>query len=52
MVLSSPSPSCYFFKAAQQDMEVPRLGIKSELQLWAYATATAMPKSLEATPDS
>ena len=24
-------------------MEVPRLGVKSELQLQAYATATAMP---------
>ena len=26
-----------------QHMEVPRLGVKSELQLLAYATATAMP---------
>ena len=26
-----------------QYMEVPRLGVKSELQLLAYATATAMP---------
>ena len=25
-----------------QQMEVPRLGVKSELQLLAYATATAM----------
>ena len=24
-------------------MEVPKLGVKSELQLWASATATAMP---------
>ena len=24
-------------------MEVPSLGVKSELQLWAYATATSMP---------
>ena len=24
-------------------MEVPSLGVESELQLWAYATATAMP---------
>ena len=23
-------------------MEVPRLGVKSQLQLWAYTTATAM----------
>jgi len=26
-----------------QHMEVPRLGVKSELQLQAYATGTAMP---------
>ena len=26
-----------------QHMEVPRLGVESELQLLAYATATAMP---------
>ena len=29
------------FRAAPQHMEVPRLGVKSELQLQAYTTATA-----------
>ena len=33
-------------------MEIPRLGVKSELQLLAYATSTAMRDSkLMATPD-
>ena len=32
-----------FFKGPHlQHMEVPRLGVKSELQLLSYATATAM----------
>ena len=31
------------FRAAPWHMEDPRLGVKSELQLPAYATATAMP---------
>ena len=29
------------FRAAPRHVEVPRLGVKSELQLPAYATATA-----------
>ena len=33
----------FFLGPYQQHMEVPRLGVKSELQLPAYATATAMP---------
>ena len=32
----------YLFRAAPKHMELPRLGIESELQLLAYATATAM----------
>ena len=32
-----------FFRVAPQHMEVPRLGVKSELQQLAYTTATAMP---------
>ena len=31
------------FRATPQCMEVPRLGVESELQLPAYTTATAMP---------
>ena len=34
--------SFVFFRAALQHMEVPRPGVKSELQPLAYATATAM----------
>ena len=32
---------CLLFRAAPQHMEVPRLGIESELQLPAFTTATA-----------
>ena len=32
-----------FFRATLRHMEVPRLGVISELQLPAYATAMAMP---------
>ena len=32
--------------ATQQHMEIPGLGIKSELQLPAYTTATATPEPL------
>ena len=32
-----------FFRAALGHMDVPRLGVESELQLPAYTTATAMP---------
>ena len=36
----------FFFLALHpRHMEVPRLGVQSELQLPAYATATAMPDS-------
>ena len=35
--------SFFFLGAHLQHMEVPGLGAESELQLWAYATATAMP---------
>ena len=31
-----------FFGPHLQHMEIPRLGVKSELQLLAYTTATAM----------
>ena len=31
------------FRAIPEAMEAPRLGVESELQLPAYATATAMP---------
>ena len=37
-----PFFSFCFFRGVLVDMEVPRLGVKSELQLLAYATATAM----------
>ena len=33
---------CCLFKAIPSAHEVPRLGVKSELQMPAYATATAM----------
>ena len=33
---------CVFLGPHLQHMEVPRLGVKSELQLPAYASATAM----------
>ena len=33
---------CVFLGLHTQHMEVPRLGVQLELQLWAYATATAM----------
>ena len=32
-----------FFRATPEALEVPRLGVKSELQLLAYTRATAMP---------
>ena len=32
---------CLFLGPRPQHMEVPRLEVKSELQLWAYTTATA-----------
>ena len=32
----------FFFGTAVADMEVPRLGVKSDLQPWAYTTAKAM----------
>ena len=31
----------FFFRADLQPMEVPKLGVESELQLLAYTTATA-----------
>ena len=34
---------CVFLGPYPWHMEVPRLGVKSKLQLLAYATATAMP---------
>ena len=34
---------CLFLGPNVQHIEVPRLGVKSELQLPAYATVTAMP---------
>ena len=33
----------FLFMAAHTDMEFPRLGVKLELQLLAYATAIAIP---------
>ena len=33
--------SCFFSELHLQHMEVPKLGVESELQLPAYATATA-----------
>ena len=33
----------FLFRAVPAAMEVPRLGVELELQLLAYATATAMP---------
>ena len=33
---------CVFLGLHTQHMEVPRLGVQLELQLWAYAAATAM----------
>ena len=44
--LSFHSPLNFFsflFRPAPTHVEVPRLGAESELQLWAYATATTMP---------
>ena len=44
---------CSFFRPHLQHMEVPRLGVKSELQLLAYSTATATVESephLQPTP--
>ena len=32
----------FFFRATLQPMEVPRLGVESELQLPAYTTATTI----------
>ena len=42
----------YFLGPHLQHMEVPRLGIESELELPAYTTATAMPdpSTYAATP--
>ena len=37
------SPLFFFKQLHLQHMEVPRLGVELELQLPAYATATAMP---------
>ena len=34
---------CLFLGPYPAALEVPRLGVESELQLLAYATATAMP---------
>ena len=34
---------CFFLMPHPQHMEVPRLGLESELQMSAYATATATP---------
>ena len=34
---------CFFFQLHLWHMEVPRLGVESELQLPTYTTATAMP---------
>ena len=34
---------CVFLGLPPRHMEVPRLGVESELQLLAYTTATAMP---------
>ena len=36
---------CLFRAALRRHMEVPRLGVESQLQLPAYTTATAMPDS-------
>ena len=50
------SLSFVFLGPHPRHMEVPRLGVESELQLPAYATATAMPlcptPQLMATSDS
>ena len=46
-VVFSPMPfSFFFFMAAPTHMEVPRLGVKWELQLPAFATATPDPSRL------
>ena len=38
------SPSSFLFRAVlMENMEVPRSGVESELQLWAYTTAIAVP---------
>ena len=41
LVPSSDLPFCFFLELHLQHMEVPRLGVKSELELPAYTTATA-----------
>ena len=41
--LSCSSSFFFFFKPILQIMEVPRLGVELELQLQAYAIATAIP---------
>ena len=41
LVPSSDLPFCFFLELHPQHMEVPRLGVKSELELPAYTTATA-----------
>ena len=33
----------FFLQSHLQHMEVPRVGVESELQLWAYSTGTAIP---------
>ena len=44
MMTESFNFSFFFFLGPHlQYMEVPKLGVKSELQLLAYATATATP---------
>ena len=40
---SSAFSFLFFFRPHPRHMKVPRLGFKSELQLLAYTTATAMP---------
>ena len=40
---SDNTASFFFLGLHLQHMEVPRLGVESELQLQAYATATATP---------
>ena len=42
VLIHSPSLVVFFLELHPQHMEVPRLGVKSELQLPAYTTATAM----------
>ena len=59
-IKGTPTSEFLFFKAAPVAYQIPRLGIKLDLQLWAYTTATTMPdqscnfdlcQQLVATPD-